>query len=71
MNEDGTVNRKSVKRKGMEIINSIAAEGGEGMEKLFQVAADSGNVNAATLMDAIKAVQSIEVRLKIMNSLVG
>ncbi len=61
MNEDGTVNRKSVKRKGLEIINSIAAEGGEGMEKLFQVAADSGNVNAATLMDAIKAVQSIEV----------
>ena len=49
MNEDGTVNRKSVKRKGLEIINSIAAEGGEGMEKLFQVAADSGNVNAATL----------------------
>lgn len=43
MNEDGTVNRKSVKRKGLEIINSIAAEGGEGMEKLFQVAADSGN----------------------------
>lgn len=62
MNEDGTVNRKSVKRKGMEIINSIAAEGGEGMEKLFQVAADSGNVNTAALMDAIKAVQSIEVR---------
>ena len=61
MNEDGTVNRKSVKRKGLEIINSIAAEGGEGMEKLFQVAADSGNVNAATLMDAIKAVQRIEV----------
>ena len=61
MNEDGTVNRKSVKRKGLEIINSIAAEGGEGMEKLFQVAAESGNVNAATLMDAIKAVQSIEV----------
>ena len=61
MNEDGTVIRKSVKRKGLEIINSIAAEGGEGMEKLFQVAADSGNVNAATLMDAIKAVQSIEV----------
>ena len=61
MNEDGTVNRKSVKRKGLEIINSIAAEGGEGMEKLFQVAADSGTVNAATLMDAIKAVQSIEV----------
>ena len=61
MNEDGTVNRKSVKRKGLEFINSIAAEGGEGMEKLFQVAADSGNVNAATLMDAIKAVQSIEV----------
>ena len=61
MNEDGTVNRKSVKRKGLEIINSIAAEGGEGMEKLFQVAADSGKVNAATLMDAIKAVQSIEV----------
>ena len=61
MNEDGTVTRKSVKRKGLEIINSIAAEGGEGMEKLFQVAADSGNVNAATLMDAIKAVQSIEV----------
>ena len=61
MNEDGTVNRKSVKRKGLEIINSIAAEGGEGMEKLFQVAADSGNVIAATLMDAIKAVQSIEV----------
>ena len=61
MNEDGTVNRKSVKRKGLEIINSIAAEGGEGMEKLFQVAADSGNVDAATLMDAIKAVQSIEV----------
>ena len=50
-----------MKRKGLEIINSIAAEGGEGMEKLFQVAADSGNVNAATLMDAIKAVQSIEV----------
>ena len=61
MNEDGTVNRKSVKRKCLEIINSIAAVGGEGMEKLFQVAADSGNVNAATLMDAIKAVQSIEV----------
>ncbi|KAK8825318.1 hypothetical protein WA538_003015, partial [Blastocystis sp. DL] len=60
MNEDGTVNRQSVKRKGLEIINSIAAEGGEGMEKLFQVAADSGNVNTATLMDAIKAVQSIE-----------
>ena len=48
-------------RKELEIINSIAAEGGEGMEKLFQVAADSGNVNTATLMDAIKAVQSIEV----------
>ena len=62
MNEDGTVNRQSVKRKGLEIINSIAAEGGEGMEKLFQVAADSGNVNTATLMDAIKAVHSIEVR---------
>ena len=62
MNEDGTANRQSVKRKGLEIINSIAAEGGEGMEKLFQVAADSGNVNTATLMDAIKAVQSIEVR---------
>ena len=62
MNEDGTVNRQSVKRKGLESINSIAAEGGEGMEKLFQVAADSGNVNTATLMDAIKAVQSIEVR---------
>lgn len=61
MNEDGTVNRKSVKRKGMEIVNSLAAEGGEGVDKLLQVAADSGSVSSATLMEAIKAVQSIEV----------
>ena len=61
MNEDGTVNRKNVKRKGIEIVNSIAAGGGEGMDKLLQVAADSGSVSSTTLMEAIKAVQSIEV----------
>ena len=45
----------------MEIVNSLAAEGGEGVDKLLQVAADSGSVSSATLMEAIKAVQSIEV----------
>ena len=61
MNEDGTVNRKNVKRKGIEIVNSIAAGGGEGMDKLLQAAADSGSVSSTTLMEAIEAVQSIEV----------
>lgn len=50
MNEDGTVNRKNVKRKGIEIVNSIAAGGGEGMDKLLQAAADSGSVSSTTLM---------------------
>ena len=68
MNEDGTVNRKSVKRKGMEIMHSLEAEGGENMEKLFQAAADSGSVNASTMLDAIKAVQSIEVSWNSQNS---
>ena len=68
MNEDGTVNRKSVKRKGMEIMHSLAAEGGENMDRLFQAVADSGSVNASMLMDAIKAVQSIEVGWNSNNS---
>lgn len=50
-----------MKRKGIEIINSLSAEYGEGMEKLFQVAAENGDVSSATLADAIRAVQSIEV----------
>ena len=49
MNEDGTVNRKNVKRKGIEIVNSIAAGGGEGMDKLLQAAADSGAVSSTAL----------------------
>ena len=61
MNEDGTVNKKSVKRKGKEIMNAIAAEGGEGVEKLLKVAADSSSVDANVIANALKAVQSIEV----------
>ena len=61
MNEDGTVNKKSVKRKGKEIMNAIAAEGGEGVEKLLKVAADSSSVDATVIANALKAVQSIEV----------
>ena len=68
MNEDGTVNRKSVKRKGMEIMHSLSAEGGENMDRLFQAVAGSGTVNASMLMDAIKAVQSIEVGWNSNNS---
>ena len=61
MNEDGTVNKKSVKRKGKDIMNAIAAEGGEGVEKLLKVAADSSSVDANVIANALKAVQSIEV----------
>ena len=61
MNEDGTVNKKSVKRKDKEIMNAIAAEGGEGVEKLLKVAADSSSVDANVIANALKAVQSIEV----------
>lgn len=63
MNEDGTINKKSVKRKGKEIMNAIAAESGDGVEKLLKVAADSGSIDSNTIADALKAVQSIEVRI--------
>lgn len=63
LNEDGTINKKSVKRKGKEIMNAIAAEGGDGVEKLLKVAADSGSIDSNTIADALKAVQSIEVTM--------
>lgn len=64
MNEDGTINKKSVKRKGKEIMNAISAEGGEGVEKLLKAAVDSGIVDSNAIADALKAVQSIEVGIR-------
>ena len=60
-NEDGTVNRESIKRKGKEIMNAIGAEGGENVEKILKIAGDRSEITSNTLNDALKAIQSIEV----------
>lgn len=59
LNEDGTLNVKNVKRKGQEITHALQSEVPEGMDKLFQAAANAGVMNSAVLQDAIMAVKNI------------
>lgn len=64
LNEDGTVNVKNVKRKGQEITHALQSEVPEGMDKLFQAAANAGVMNSAVLQDAIMAVKNIVESLR-------
>lgn len=59
LNEDGTLSVKNVKRKGQEITHALQSEVTEGMDKLFQAAANAGVMSSSVLQDAIMAVKNI------------